>query len=96
VATRSASLIAVLVLAGCTCQPETITKTITVEKPIQIRDEPPPELAAPLALQAPTFVSPSDAGATSALTPQGERELKELLDALLGRVEQWEAYGLGR
>lgn len=82
-------LLTLFVLAGCTTvSPE----TVTVEVPVAVRAAPPVELTAPLAAPAPVFVAPADAQATSALTPEGERRLRQLLHELLTRVRAWAAW----
>lgn len=94
-AARRAALIGLALVAGCACEPEVVTRTVEVQVPIATRIEPPAELLAPMQTMPPTFVAPGDADALAALTPQGVRELKALIDQLLGRVEQWQAWGVG-
>ena len=89
------ALICAALLTGCACEPEIVTRTVEVQIPVATRLEPPAELLEPLASIPPTFVAPNDADALAALTPQGVRELKALLDQLLGRVEQWQAWSIG-
>ncbi len=82
-------LLLVYSLTGCAAvSPE----TVTVEVPVAVRAAPPAELTAPLAAAAPVFVAPADAAATSALTPEGERRLRQLLHELLARLRAWAAW----
>lgn len=67
---------------------------VRVSVPVAVRREPPPELLAPYRAQAlPVFVLPSDPNASSALTPEGERQLRALLSDLMARDEAWRAWG---
>lgn len=95
-ATGRAALIGLALLAGCACEPQVVTKTVEVQVPIATRIDPPADLLEPITAPAPTFVPPADPAALAALTPDGVRDLKALLDQLLGRVEQWQAWGVGR
>lgn len=67
-------------------------ETVTVKVPVAVRSAPPPELTAPLDSPPPVFVAPADPQATSALTPAGERRLKQLLHELLTRARAWAAW----
>jgi hypothetical protein len=67
-------------------------ETVTVEVPVATRATPPAELTAPLDAAPPVFVAPTDAQATSALTPEGERRLRALLEELLARLRAWAAW----
>ena len=78
-----------LLPAGCASVSQ---ETVTVEVPVAVRAAPPAELTAPLAAPAPVFVAPADPAATSALTPEGERRLRQLLHELLTRVRAWAAW----
>lgn len=71
-------------LCGCSAQ--------TVKVPIATRATPPAELLAPVNMTPPVFVSPADPAASSALTPAGERRLKELLLDLFERGQAWQAW----
>lgn len=69
-------------------------QTVEVQVPVAVKADPPPELREPLDLsRLPVFVRPDDPQATSALTDEGERSLKQLLLDLLLRVRAWEAWG---
>lgn len=89
-------LIAAGLLVGCAVQPEPVpaVQTVYVDKPVAVRREPPADLVelrrnlGPL----PQFVAPTDEAATSALTPEGERRLRALLDRLATGLEAWEAW----
>lgn len=92
-----AALIA-LVLGGCSVleqrkpEPITIREPIRVEVPVPVRVQPPAELLAPLPVERPVFVAPTDPRATSALTPEGERLLRRLVIDLFARVDAWRAW----
>jgi hypothetical protein len=86
-----------LLLGGCDGlgrQPEPITlrEPVRVEIPVPVRATPPAELLAPLALERPEFVAPTDPRATSALTPEGEKQLRRLVLDLFARVDAWRAW----
>ncbi len=86
-----------LFLAGCGAHhvpPTVITKveTQTVEVPVVVHRTPPPELTAPVAPKLPTFVSPDDAKAASALTSDGEHQFQALIEELLSRIAAWQAW----
>jgi len=82
-------LLVFALLVGCTTPP--VTKEVKV--PVAVRAMPPAELLAPVSTDPlPVFVKPTDANATSALTPQGERRLKQLLLELFTRTLAWEAW----
>jgi hypothetical protein len=60
--------------------------------PIATPCTPPAALMEPLSVRTPTFVSPSDPNATSALTPDGEKELAALIQTLVDRIEDWKTW----
>ncbi len=87
---RGPVIAAALLLGGCACK----SKTVEVEVPVPVHSPPPVELLAPIDTAAlPTFVAPGDPRASSGLTPEGERRLKQLLLDLFTRVEAWQAWG---
>lgn len=89
----------VLLLAACGKTPPVVAptiveviKTVEVKIPIQVKAEPPPELLAPIKIPLPVFVAPSDAETSSALTVEGERLLRGLIEDLLQRLAAWKAW----
>lgn len=81
-------IVLAVVLTSCA------TKPTIVEVPVATHETPPEELLAPLATESlPVFVAPDDPDASSALTAEGERDLKRLIANLLTRVKAWEAWG---
>ena len=84
-----------LVLAGCSTlpRPPAEIRTVEVKVPVPVRRDAPGELLTPLKPGAlPRFVSPADPKASSALTPDGERSLKEIIADLLARDAAWRAW----
>ena len=90
-------LLAAMALAGCAGAPPQavpVVETVYVDRPVPVKRQPPAELMAlrgqlgPL----PVFVDPGDPAATSALTPDGERRLRALLEQLVTGLEAWEAW----
>lgn len=82
-------------VAGCaSSQSVPEVRTVYVETPVPVQRTAPDELArlrddlGPL----PVFVAPDDPDATSALTPEGERRLRALVEQLLTGLEAWEAW----
>lgn len=70
--------------------PVHIVDPVTVKVPVQVRRDPPKELADAYKPEAlPAFVAPAESAATSALTPEGEKRLKLLVHDLLVRDEAW-------
>lgn len=67
-------------------------RTIEVKVPVPVKATPPPELLAPVTPPLPTFISPFDPDATSALTAEGERLLRGLIEELLGKLRAWQAW----
>ncbi len=77
-----------LLVLGCSHQVETIRVPVEVKVPIEHRVLPPEEYTAPVANPVlPTWVAPTDAAASSCLTPEGERQLKALIAAERARQE---------
>lgn len=58
-------------------------EVVTVKEPVPVPIQLPAELLAPLKLILPTFISPSDPKATSALDAQGERDFRAVIETLL-------------
>jgi len=84
-----APCIVLALLAGCATVPrETIVKI-----PVAVHAVAPMELYRPIESPAPVFVAPSDPRASSALTPEGEKALKRLLEEMITRIYAWEAWG---
>lgn len=73
-------------------QPPPEVRTVTVEVPTIVRAIPPPELLVPLTPPLPVFISPFDPMATSALTAEGERLLRGMIEDLLQRIAAWKAW----
>lgn len=73
-------------------QPPPEIRTVTVEVPTIVKAIPPPELLAPIKPPLPTFISPFDPDATSALTADGERILRALIEEILQRLKAWEVW----
>lgn len=82
-------------LTGCAHRPPApapirVVEAQRVEVPVPVRREPPAELVAPYRPDSvPAFVEPSDPSASSALTPEGERQMRALLNDLMARDEAW-------
>lgn len=93
--------LAITLMGGCAGKlpPETIIVKVpeiqVVEVPVPVKVEPPAELLEPLGVVLPEFIQPTDPEASSALTPEGERLLRILLEQLLTRIEAWEAWASG-
>lgn len=92
-------LIAALILISLSsCAPRTIVRTeiVEVQVPVAVPRTPPDFLLTPPRITLPAFVSPTHPEATSALTAQGERDLKRLLLLLHERNQQWQAWGTAK
>lgn len=87
-----------LVIAGCHHKPPVVApveiiKTVEVKVPVPVKVTAPPELLAPYVPPAvPVFVQPSDPKASSALTTEGEQNLRALINDLLTRIAAWRAW----
>lgn len=83
-----------LLVSGCARNPEPkiITKVeiVEVKVPVPVKVQPPVELLEPIEAPLPEFVSPDDKNASSALTAEGERLLRGLIEELLQRIKMWE------
>lgn len=73
-------------------QIERITETVEVKVPVPVVRVPPPELLAPLSPPLPVFIDPAEPNASSALTVDGERLLRALIEELLQRIQAWETW----
>lgn len=82
-----ASLMVVMCLVGCGHKVQ--IQTVTVEVPVITNPIPPDALLEALKPDLPTFVSPTDPQASSALTPEGERLFRALINDLLTRIQAW-------
>ena len=85
----------VLMLSGCAwLRPDPIIKyeTIEVKIPIYMKPTPPAVLTMPLKFDLSVFISPTSEGASSALSVQGEKELKRLLLNLHDRERAWRTW----
>lgn len=88
-------LLPVLLLAGCACEPVARTEYQHVTVPVAVRAQPPAELTQPIAVpQELRFVPPDDAGASSALTPEGETALVQLIEDYVARIAAWHAWAV--
>lgn len=87
-----------VMLAGCgqkripSPQIVKVVETVEVKVPVLVQRMPPPELLAPLAPPLPMFVAPSDPLASSALTIEGERLLRGMLEDLRRRIDEWKVW----
>jgi hypothetical protein len=89
-------IMVILVLAGCTRErPEPLIVTKEVDIPVGQPLAPPSELKRvpwpPAAF--PLFVAPTDPRATSALTVDGEKNLRALMMDREARIDAWEKWG---
>lgn len=69
-----------------------IIEPVEVKVPIAVKAVPPAELLAAVRPPLPTFVAPQDPAASSALTLEGERLLRAVIQELLTRITAWEAW----
>lgn len=84
-------------LAGCGAKqlpPQIVreVQTVEIKVPVPVVRTPPAELLAPLKPPLPVFIAPASADASSALTAEGERLLRALIEDLLTRIEAWKAW----
>ena len=83
---------AALALAGCaTPAPEVRTQEVRVEVP-RMPDAPDALAAEPRIPELPRFVDPAHPEAAVALSPEGARDLRVLLELLDGRREAWSTW----
>ena len=69
-----------------------IVEPVEVKVPVLVERVPPPELLGPLTAPLPTFIAPADPNASSALTVEGERLFRAIVEDLLARIAAWEAW----
>lgn len=69
-----------------------VYEPVEVKVPVSVKAIPPPELLASIRPQLPIFVAPSDPQASSALTPEGERLLRAVIEELLAIRDAWIAW----
>lgn len=101
---RALIILLALVVGACgqkkvvTAPPVIVTKVEVVEKlvPTPVIRVVPPALLEPILIALPPFVSPSDPNASSALTPQGERDWLAIIDRLLTRIEALKAHATAK
>jgi hypothetical protein len=93
------ALLAAMLLASCGKKapivgPTIVREVVTVDvlTPVPFKAPPPPELLAPLTIPLPVFVAPTDPAASSALTAEGERLLRGLIEELLRLRSAWIAW----
>lgn len=89
----------ILLFAACGKKPPVVAPTVVervvvqeVKVPVPVKAEPPAELLAAVSPLLPIFVMPSDPQASSALTVEGERALRGLIEELLQRLAAWKAW----
>lgn len=69
-----------------------VVETVEVKVPTPVARTPPAELLIKIAAPLPVFVAPEQAEASSALTAEGERLLRALIEDLLTRIAAWETW----
>ncbi|MDT0635091.1 hypothetical protein [Spectribacter hydrogenoxidans] len=91
---RALAFLGAVALAGCCGTPDvrTVTRTVTVDVPVPVKADAPPELTAPPDLPLPAFIVPGDPDASSALDPDGETALRRMILELLARERAWRAW----
>jgi hypothetical protein len=69
-------------------QPTVVREVVTqeVKIPVPVKAQPPAELLTPILAPLPVFVPPTHPEASSALTAEGERLLRALLEDVLSRL----------
>lgn len=91
-------IVALLFVSACGKKPPVapqIVRVVEVQEvkvPVVVQREPPTELLAPLKPPLPVFIPPASADASSALTAEGERLLRALIEDLLTRIEAWKTW----
>lgn len=96
-AADAVAILACLLVAGCGAkqlppQIVRVVETVEVKVPVPVQRTPPAELLLPLKPPLPVFVSPESPDASSALTAEGERLLRGLIEELLTRIEAWQTW----
>jgi hypothetical protein len=70
-----------------------VVETVEVKIPVPVKAAPPAELLlAVRVFPLPVFVAPADPLASSALTADGERRLRGLIEELLAQLAAWKAW----
>lgn len=99
----TAIFLASMFLASCHKTPPVVQPTIVtrvevqeVKIPVPFKVEAPPELLSAVTPPLPVFVAPADPSASSALTAEGERMLRGLIEELLGRLEAWKKWATAK
>lgn len=94
-----ALLLASMFVTSCGKKPPVVAPTVVREvvvqeviKPVTVKPEPPPELLAPITAILPFFVPPDHPDASAALTPEGLRNLRALIELLFGKDDAWKAW----
>lgn len=72
--------------------PVTVYQTVETKVPVPVKALPPAELLASHPFLIPVFVAPSDPLASSALTAEGERLLRGLIEDLYALIDAWKAW----
>jgi hypothetical protein len=82
-------IIPLLFIVACGKKPPVLQPTVvTIKEPVEVIKvvpqpiPPPPELLQPLTMKPPTFISPSDPTASSALDAKGERDFRAFIEEL--------------
>lgn len=93
----AALLLPTIIMGGCHHKipdPIVVTKVQIVEAkiPVPVKVKAPDDLMAPLTSPLPVFIAPTDPLASSALSAEGERTLRGLVEDLLGRLAAWKAW----
>lgn len=87
-------IIALLILTAC-ARHAPQDRVITVPVPVETRPAPPPEL---LTAEPPPpdlrFVAPAHPAASSALTPQGETQLRAWVERMRRKLRAWEQWAV--
>ena len=88
------SLIVIVFLSiGCAVKPPVIKyEVVEVKVPIQVKAQAPAELMVDLNIIPPVFIEPSNPKASSALSPEGEKNLKRLLIDYHDRELAWRTW----
>jgi hypothetical protein len=93
------AMLAAMFLASChkkapVLQPTVVTvrEPVEVLVPVSVKVQPPAELLAAMRSAFPAFVPPTDPNASSALTPEGERQLLAWLTEAKALLDAWKAW----
>ena len=95
---RTSLALIVLLSVGCGAkrQPqvviERVVETVEVAVEVPTTRTPPAVLFEPIRTDPPVFVAPGIAAASSALTAEGERQLRAFVEALKAKIAEWEAW----